>query len=410
MARSAIVIGAGITGTLTALQLQDQGWAVTLLEAQHLGAGSSSRTAAGFRQQFTTRETVLGMRYAVDFYNDWQARTGGEGRPIQSNGYLFLLPNAPDVLAGARIRVESQRAWGLKEVEALSPEQVQSRFSWVDPESIGGATWCPSDGFLRPEVLYNEAAQGLRQRGGTLKMNSAVVSAERAGDRLLSVTTAKGETLSADLFVDCTNAWSRRLGDILGAKALPVAALKRYLWFLERDDQAMSAEQLLSMPLVISPSGAYCRPENAGSLMIGWKHAAPDQSADFSYEDQDSVQPEFFHRSGADARPFETWMALAEVLPPVAEFKGISATTAGFYGTTPDHNPFMDFDPNTRNLIRLVGFSGHGAMFGPFSAKVCTALAEAGRSIDHVTVLGEQASLGVFQIDREFRSAEAMVI
>lgn len=406
--RSAVVIGGGITGTLTGCALLRAGWTVTLIEAQHIGAGSSSRTAAGIRQQFSTRESVLGMRYSVDFYKRWHQTMGQEGEPIEQNGYLFLV-QGEQAWAAAQKRVADQHRWGLTEVQALSPQQTAAQFPYVDPEEITGATWCPTDGFLRPDVVYNEAAEAFRALGGTLLQSSPLVAAERAGERLVSVKTGKGVTLHADVFLDCTNAWSRRVGDLLGAAHLPVQALKRYLWFIDRGE-SMSAETLLKMPLVISPQGAYCRPENAGSLMTGWKHSAPDVSAAFAYEDQDTIEPAYFHKNDADSRPFETWMALAQAMPPVGEFAGISATTAGFYGTTPDHNPFLDFDPNTRNLIRMVGFSGHGAMFGPFSAQVGLALVEAGGSIDHVSVLGDQAALSPFKIDRDFGAAEAMVI
>lgn len=406
--RSAVVIGGGITGTLTGCALLRAGWQVTLIEAQHIGAGSSSRTAAGIRQQFSTRESVLGMRYSVDFYKRWQQTMGQSGQPIEQNGYLFLVQGQAN-WDSALERVKNQQSWGLSEVEALSPEQTVERFAYVDPQEITGATWCPSDGFLRPDVVYNEAAAAFRALGGTLLQNSPLIKTERSGDCILSVTTGKGAVLHADVFLDCTNAWSRRVGDTLGAEHLPVQALKRYLWFIERGE-SMSESELLKMPLIITPGGAYCRPENGGSLMTGWKHEAPDVSADFETEDQDTVEPAYFHKNDADSRPFETWMALALALPPVGEFAGITATTAGFYGTTPDHNPFLDYDPNTRNLIRMVGFSGHGAMFGPFSAQVGLALAEAGGSIEHVSVLGEQAELAPFKIGRDFGAAEAMVI
>lgn len=406
--RRAVVIGGGITGTLTGCALLRAGWEVTLIEALHIGAGSSSRTAAGIRQQFSTRESVLGMRYSVDFYKHWQQSMGQDGQPIEQNGYLFLV-QGEDAWKAAQKRVSDQQNWGLTEVQALSPQQTVERFSYVDPEEITGATWCPSDGFLRPDVVYSEAAAAFRALGGTLLQGSPLVQAERAGERLISITTGKGAVLNADVFLDCTNAWSRRVGDILGAAHLPIQALKRYLWFIERGD-SMSEAELLKMPLIISPQGAYCRPENAGSLMTGWKHQAPDVSANFAYDDQDIIEPAYFHKNDADSRPFETWMALAQALPPVGEFAGISATTAGFYGTTPDHNPFLDFDPQTKNLIRMVGFSGHGAMFGPFSAQVGLALAEAGESIDHVRVLGEDAELAPFKINRDFGAAEAMVI
>jgi glycine/D-amino acid oxidase-like deaminating enzyme len=48
--RKAVVIGAGISGELVARELLRAGWQVEVLEARHVGAGSSSRTAAGIRQ------------------------------------------------------------------------------------------------------------------------------------------------------------------------------------------------------------------------------------------------------------------------------------------------------------------------------------------------------------------------
>ncbi|MDP6933895.1 MAG: FAD-dependent oxidoreductase, partial [Myxococcota bacterium] len=131
---------------------------------------------------------------------------------------------------------------------------------------------------------------------------------------------------------------------------------------------------------------------------------------DFSYPDQDEVAAEFSHRSGTDSVAFEVWMDLAESLPVIGEFSGISATTSGYYGTTPDHNPFLGYDPDRRNLVRLVGFSGHGAMFGPFTAKVAVALAEEGRAISELDVLGSRVSLGRFAPDRELGAHETMVI
>lgn len=405
--RRAVVVGGGILGTLTGAELARAGWAVTLLEGMHIGAGSSSRTAAGIRQQFSTRETVVGMRYAVRFYLDWAARVGGPLCPIEQSGYLFLY-DQPQLWAQARQRAAQQRSWGLGEVEDLATDDLIRRFPWVDPAVVLGGTWCPTDGFLRPEAVYNDAAAALRARGGRVVQGAPVQSARHSQGRLAAVATPKGE-FEADLFVDCTNAWTRRTGAVLGATPLPVAALRRYLWFLERGGP-LGAEALMAMPLLISPGGAYCRPEGPQSLLMGWKHDAPDESADFTYEDQDRVEPAFFHRSGADARPYEAWMELARVVPALGEFAGFTATTAGYYGTTPDHNPFLDFDPLLPNLIRLVGFSGHGAMFGPFAAAVGVALAEAGHSLEAVDLEGERAELARFRIGRDSDTHEAMVI
>lgn len=404
MSRSAVIIGAGITGTLTAARLAGAGWRVTLIEGQHVGAGSSSRTAAGIRQQFSTSETVLGMRYSVDFYRRFTTEIGGGETPIVQNGYLFLLSG--DTSAAAA-RVAVQRSAGLDEVELMSAEETALRFPFVDAASISGATWCSSDGFLHPATVYNEAAEAARRRGARIVQGAPVERAEQQGGRIVELV-AGGQRYGADLFIDASNAWSPRLAQALGGTVLPISPLKRYLWFLDRGGP-MSEAELLRLPLVITPGGSYCRPENGHSLLSGFAHdAAPEP--DFSYEDQDRIEADFSHRSGPDSRGFSVWADLAEHLPPIGEFAGIAATTSGYYGTTPDHNPFLGYDPAVPNLVRLVGFSGHGAMFGPFSSLVGQRLADAGADLEHVEVLGRKASLKPFSLRREFAHAESMVI
>ncbi|MFN7146362.1 MAG: NAD(P)/FAD-dependent oxidoreductase, partial [Myxococcota bacterium] len=277
----------------------------------------------------------------------------------------------------------------------------------VERHAVLGGTFCPTDGFLHPQIVYNEAIAAAQRLGATVVQNAPVTGVETTGGRIDAVLTPKGR-FAADLVVDATNAWSPRLARVLGATDLPIAPKKRYLWFCERGG-SLDAETLLRMPLVIAPSGAYCRPENASSLLMGWAHDAPDEP-DFSYEDQDRIEEAFFHRSGTDSYGYAAWASLAEVLPPIGEFAGLTATTAGYYAVTPDHNPFLGFDPAVPNLLRLVGFSGHGAMFGPFTALVAETLAEAGRNVPTVDVLGHSAPLAAFAIGRHYGHAEKLVI
>lgn len=400
-----VVIGGGITGVLSAVRLARAGFEVVLVEAHHIGAGSSSRTAAGIRQQFSTPETVLGMRYAVDVYRRFPEEVGGLISPIVENGYLFLLEGG---LEAARSRVAMQKAQGLAEVELLTADETVERFSFVDGSTIVGATWCPSDGFLRPEVVYGEAAASARAYGVDIRQQAPVTDVRVQGDRIVSVR-AGDSWVSGDVFVDATNAWSPRLAQVLGAEVLPVSPVRRYLWFIGRGGD-MAAETLVRMPMVVTPAGAYCHPENAETLMTGWAHdAAPEP--EFAFEDQDRIEPAFHHKAGVDGRAVDTWMTLSHYLPAVGEFKGIHATTCGMYAVTPDHNPFLSYDRARTNLIRAVGFSGHGAMFGPFSALTVHALVEAGRNVDSVHVLGREANVSAFRTGRSFHGhTEALVI
>jgi glycine/D-amino acid oxidase-like deaminating enzyme len=404
--RRAVCIGGGITGVLTARELLLAGWDVTVLETRHVGAGSSSRTAAGIRQQFSTPETVYGMRFAVAFYRAFTEETEDRTCPIVQNGYLFLYDD-PEAWHGARSVVEMQHRCGLIEVEALGADQLARRFPWVAADRLVGGTFCPTDGFLLPHVVYNEGARRVRALGGTLVQGAEVRRAIGTGANIQAVETTKG-IFEADVFVDCTNAWTRRTGAALGAEPLDVDPLKRYLWFLRRDG-SLGPDQLADMPLVIGPTGVYCRPENRDTLLVGKKH---DTRADleFTYDDQDVVEPGFAHSGGVDSVPFSIWAELAEVLPPVGEFAGFSSTTCGYYGTTPDHNPFFGYDRFRPNLIRLVGFSGHGAMFGPFTARIGRELAEAGRDLEAIELDGHRIALDAFRIGRTYTHAEKMVI
>lgn len=405
----AVVIGAGITGGLVAWRLQRAGWDVTVLEAAYVGAGSSSRTAAGIRQQFSTPETVVGMRFSVDFYRRFPELVGGASVPIVQNGYLFLHA-LEESWSMAQARVKMQARCGLEEVVALDQRDLVARFPWVEKHAVLGGTFCPTDGFLHPETVYNEAIAAARALGAEVHVGAPVIATECVGDRVAAVQTTAGR-YPADLVVDCTNAFDAALQGRLGFTPLPIAPLKRYLWFIQRDGAVFSGPEgeaaFSAMPLVIAPSGAYCRPENPHSLLCGWAHdTAPEPS--FTHEDQDRVEPAFFHKTGPDTLGFEAWATLAEVVPGIGEFAGISATTCGYYATTPDHNPFLDRDPAFQNVIRAAGFSGHGAMFGPFSALVVEALATQGRP-DRLTVLDRDVPLDAFRIGRAF-GHEAMVI
>lgn len=400
--RRAAVVGAGITGLLTGWALQRAGWQVVVLEARHVGAGSSSRTAAGIRQQFSTPATIRGMRHAVAEYLRYGEAWGA--RCLVPQGYLFLAGDDA-AYADARDRVALQHEHGLDEVELLDADALATRFPWVD--GVVGGTWCPTDGFLRPEVVLDEAAKALVAAGGTIRTRAPVRGARHGAGGIVALELDDGP-LAVDLVVDATNAWTHRLTDRLGASDLPVVPARRHLWFLARSDEVAPAD-LASRPMVISPAGVYARPENADRLLMGW--AKGDVvGPDFDDDAQDAIPAMYAHDGGIDAVPFEAWAAFAEVVPDVGTFDGLVATTSGLYAVTPDHNPFLGFDPAVPNLLRLVGFSGHGAMFGPFTAAAAVAMAEAGRDVDVLSLPTGDVALDAFAVGRPIGDAETLVI
>src|SRR5437660_11279487 len=90
-----VIIGGGATGALIAVRLAEHGFRVTVLEKAQVGNGSSSRSAAGIRAQFSTEETVVGMQYSEWWYSHFHDLLHSPPdmcqQPVmRQNGYLVL--------------------------------------------------------------------------------------------------------------------------------------------------------------------------------------------------------------------------------------------------------------------------------------------------------------------------------
>src|SRR5947199_10815773 len=118
--------------------------------------------------------------------------------------------------------------------------------------------------------------------------------------------------------------------------------------------------------------GAHSRPENE-LLLLAWAHGT-NPEPDFSDEDQDRIDPPFNHAHGIDNYGYAILEQVMAFAPRLAEAGGLTATTSGFYGTTPDANPLIGIDSNLSNLVHAVGFSGHGLMHAPITALLVEAL------------------------------------
>src|SRR4051794_32147405 len=232
------IIGGGVTAALAAIRLAERGFAVTTLEKARIGNGSASRANAGIRAQFGGEEAVVGMMYSEWWYTQFHAalKTPPEqAQPvIEQNGYLFLYedpeqagpPWRSDLRDAAQVawaraleQVAMQQRVGLP-VETLSPAEVNERWPHIDPERLIGATWCPTDGFLHPHIVYGEGFRRARELGVDVRQGVEVVGARLRNGRIVSLETTEDE-VEADWVVNATNAWAPRVSRRLGGMALP---------------------------------------------------------------------------------------------------------------------------------------------------------------------------------------------
>ncbi|MBV9169136.1 MAG: FAD-binding oxidoreductase [Chloroflexi bacterium] len=375
------IIGGGVSGALSAARLAERGFEVTLLEKAAIGNGSSSRSMAGIRAQFGVEETVVGMLYSEWWYAHFHQMltTPPEHQQpaIRQNGYLFLYdhPQAPDAAPDASAnwqRAQSlaamQRRVGVA-VEILAPSEIGKRWPHLAVDRLVGATWCPTDGFLFPPVIYGDGVRRAQELGARVLQRTEVQGAEHDGAYIAALKTSRG-TVPTDWVVNCTNAWAPRVSPSLGGMQLPIAPVKRFLYHLDPGDSVIPLDVLPTLPMTIYGMGrrlgAHTRPDGRHLILAGTSHTPPE--AAFEDEDQDRVPEPFDHRRGVDNFGFELLADAALYAPSLLGSAGVFATTCGYYGMTPDAVPLIGFDTHVPNLLHAAGFSGHGVMHAPVTS------------------------------------------
>lgn len=384
------IIGGGVTGALLAARLAERGFAVTLLEKASIGNGSSSRSNACIRAQFGVPETVLGLMYSTAWYAHMHEHlhTPPESRQVvlKQNGYLFLYERpahaerdggsgtqATEVWEKAKGRAAMQQGLGLP-VEVLAPSEVAARWP-VEEDTLIGATWCPTDGFLSPHIIYGEGVRRARELGADVRTGCEVLGARGDGGRINALDTTTDE-VATDWVINATNAWAPLVSARLGGMPLPIAPLKRYLYYLRVTAPVPGVGAINDLPMTIyglGPGrGAFSRPDGP-NLIVGWSHEATPELA-FADEDQDRVEPGFSHAQGIENFGYRALEQVATFAPDLAECGGLAATTSGYYAMTPDASPLIGPDAQRENLLHAAGFSGHGVMHAPVTALLIEAL------------------------------------
>lgn len=404
-AERVVIIGGGATSALIAVRLAERGFRVTVLEKAQPGNGSSSRSAAGIRAQFSTEETVVGMQYSEWWYSHFHdiLRSPADVRQqavMRQNGYLFLyedpraipawLPRRREELARTWQRAQEaaamQQSLGLP-VEVLSPQHVHERWPHLLPDRLVGATWGPTDGFLIPHMIYSEGLRRAVELGVEVRQHTEVLGAVLQSDRITALVTNKG-TVEADWFINATNIWAARLSPRIGGMSLPVSPLKRYLYFLKPAQPLMDATAWQQLPMTIygvgSHRGAHSRPEQE-LLLLAWAQETEPET-NFDDADQDRIDPPFRHDNGIDNYGYAILEQVEEFSPLLANAGGLIATTSGFYGATPDANPLIGRDARQQNLVHAVGFSGHGLMHAPITALLVEAILSGDVEQGHVRI------------------------
>ena len=364
-AADVVIIGAGIVGSSCAWHLASRGLKAIVLEQENAPAmGSTGRSAAGVRVQFTTRANIQLSMYSLPVYREFKERHGYDVG-YQDIGYLLLVPH--DKWDGHLESVELQRSLGAP-VDVLDPVEAQ-RYVSFETEDLAGATYGPWDGVIDPHMATHAWVSMGRLLGVDYRLDAPVTKIACDGEGW--VVRSGDAVFHSPYVVNAAGAWSGAVA-ALAELEVPVGP-KRIQIFL-----SAPKEDPRTYPLTIDlTTGVYLRSEGERVL--------------FGLDDLDQ---EFGFTEGMDWDWLEHVLLTGVGRFPWWEDLGIDRKSSwwGYYGVTPDNSPIIGFNPGASHWIDACGFSGHGIMHAPVT----------GMAVSEFVVDGEARTVDVsaFRHDR----------
>jgi sarcosine oxidase, subunit beta len=376
----AVVVGGGVIGLSTAYELARQGVRrVVVVEAGYLGAGATGRCGGGIRQQWTTEANVRLAQESVTIYEQLSAELGYQTF-FRQGGYLMITEKEED-RAALRTAVELQNRCGAP-TRFLEPRECLDIVPQLDISRVRGATFCHKDGTAYPFAVVWGYARAAHRRGVQIFIQTRATGFLADDGRVRGVVTDRG-TISAPVVVLAADAWNKSLAAQLGVQ-LPN-------WQERHEIMVSESVKPCLGPMVISiTNGIYFSQSMRGEFVGGI--GDPDEPR--------VTEPSRFDTRSQLRFAVRFARALTEVFPPARPLR-LLRQWAGLYDMTPDHRPILGGVPGLEGYYHVCGFSGHGFMLAPITARRLARHITTGRPDDIIdSLLLSRFAEGKVETDR----------
>jgi sarcosine oxidase subunit beta len=321
---------------------------VVVLEQEMLAQASTGLSAGGIRQQFSHPANIRLSQEAVRLFERFEEELGVDVE-FRQVGYLFLA-QSPDVWQEFLDNTQVQRTQGVP-VEILSPEEIKTRWPYLNVEDLQGGTFCPEDGYADPYMAAMGFVAAARKLGVRFEEQTEVTGIQVAGGKVRGVMTNRGP-ISAPVVVNAAGPWGGVVARMTGHN-LPVAPYRRQVFVTQAFD---AIPKPVPMILDIEPA-FYFRGEGPGILM---GMSDPDEPSSFG--------------TNVDYDFLEKLIDAAIHRAPILEEAEILRGWGGLYAITPDDNPIIGQLPGAGGLFCAIGFSGHGFQQAPTVGRILSEL------------------------------------
>ncbi len=356
IAYDVIVIGGGVLGLSTALELLNLGVGrVAVIERNHPGDGSSGRSVGMVESQYFTPADIEARVYGRRFYDLMAAE---HGLRFVACGYLRLGSSEADIRAFEQ-SVAIQGELGVTDPEVLTAADIADRWPQIVTSDRIGGLFGPSDGHIDGYEYCTIAARLIAQRGGTVISNCELLGGDLDAGGGWRLDTSKG-AMRADTVVNAAGPWAGRVGDLLGA---PVP-LHPQLHGAVTVDLSTPMDPLLPFVMDYVPDsgtdGVYFRSERPDQLIAGLH---TDEGV---HEPVSPDQP--LRRVGQD--DIERLSALMAERLHIVDDLSVSGSWQGIYPMSPDHRPIVGRHPDQPSVVCALGAGGSGIQLAPAIGRV----------------------------------------
>lgn len=361
MSADVIVIGGGIVGCSTALNIARRGRSVILLERDQAGIRASGVNFGGVRQHGRAlAEIPLSFRSRA-IWADLETLIGTDGE-FAVTGHLRLARKESDIRV-LQLHLQAVSLYGLA-LEFLDRADLDRRFPWLGPQIIAG-TYCPSDGQANPRLIAPAFATAARHAGATLIEGAEAVAATQDGG-LFRVTVRDGRRFEAPHLVNAAGAWANTVAGWFGESVSLVPEVPQVM-------VTEPAPYRFQPVLGVVGGDLYFRQIPRGNVIFGGGQGRAN--ADHT---RSNPLPEVAAGAAAEA---------VRIVPEIRHLN-IIRTWTGVDGDTEDGSPIVGPSTTTPGLFHAFGFCGHGFQLGPGVGAVLAELLIDGRSDTDIHGLG----------------------
>ncbi|ADN51171.1 NAD(P)/FAD-dependent oxidoreductase [Vulcanisaeta distributa] len=343
-----VVIGAGSTGATTAYYLAQEGFRVLVVDKRGIAQGMTAYSLGLVRSYYANEDVARMSHYSHGFFMNFE-REFGTG--VFTKTGLLVIGNDE---ASMRRTFDMLRSIGAR-VRLLGSDEIREMLN--ASVAWGEAGIYEEDaGYVDTGLYTNTVMNRARELGVEFVIDEAQVKFE--GNEVVGVRLINsGEVIRANHYVIATNVWTQKL---LPQLNLPIKNI------IER---VIRVEIGRSLPNVFDyVNNFYIRPEGSSYGLMGLLYPPED-----AWPDPDDfnplAEPEFDYAVNVmeNAAKRMPWFTNAKYL----------GGWRGLYDVTPDWMPIID-EP-IRDLIVVVGLSGHGFKLAPAFALMVTELIKYGK-------------------------------